>query len=614
MSRIPQHIDKYRILEQIAEGGMGVIYKAEHPTLGRPVILKRLTLAGGEGAAARFRREARIMMSFRNDAIVDVHDHFRSGSSWCIVMEYVDGVSLDALIRARGCLPSEVALLVVLECARALKYAHDKGVVHRDVKPSNILISRRGEVKLTDFGIATARDDEGSTALTSTGVTLGTVAYMSPEQIESSRDVDKRSDIYSLGVMLYEMVTGKAPFPGSFTPQTLAMIQRGRYKPVGRANPRVSPLVKRVIRRTIRPSPRKRFQDLGELLRLLERGLRFTDSPSVQRALEAWLDGKGPGSVARRIGAGIPAAVVLAALAAAAAGAFAAYREGFAQELLLAASYGALSVEVDGATVARPRVTVYRGDSGEPAAAIGLDRRGGGWLSRRLYLPAGSYRASVEADGLLAWYGFLLEPRELQRRSPSTSSGYRLEVDASEELASLRLPVAVALRVVDVLDGSDLTAGTSVDVKIGDGWSPLTPETLARVVTGSSYDFRFERPDYYPLTNEVRIAPHEAQLRVEAALAPTPASVRITTSLAGVRLRIDGSSRYLSAERVPVYRDLAFSDAGSRELLLVPGAHRLGAERGGLGSTALDVAVRSGERVAITIDAVDGKLALRRFP
>ncbi len=614
MSRIPQHIDKYRILEQVAEGGMGVIYKAEHPTLGRPVILKRLTLAGGEGAAARFRREARIMMSFRNDAIVDVHDHFRAGSSWYIVMEYVDGVSLDALIRGRGALPSEAALLILLECARALKYAHDKGVVHRDVKPSNILISRKGEVKLTDFGIATARDDEGSTALTSTGVTLGTVAYMSPEQIESSRDVDKRSDIYSLGVMLYEMVTGKAPFPGSFTPQTLAMIQRGKFKPVGRANPRVLPLVKKVIRRTIRPSPRKRFQDLGVLLRLLERGLRFTDGPGVQRALEAWLDGKGPGSVTRRLSPGIPAAAALAGLAAIAAGGFAAYREGLAQELLLSGSYGALTVEVAGATVAKPRVTVYRGDSGEPAAVVGLEGRDGGWRSRRVYLPAGSYRASVEADGLLAWYGFLLEPRELQRKSPATSDGYRLEVGASDALASLRLPVAVVFRVVDLLDGSDLTAGTTVDVKIGDGWSPLTRESLTRVVTGSSYEFRFERPDYYPLTSKVRIAPHEALLRLEAALAPAPASVRIATTLAGLRLRIDGSSRYLSAERVPVYRDLASSDAASRELLVVPGAHRVSAERGDLGNAALDVSVQSGERTTITIEAVGGKLALRRFP
>jgi predicted Ser/Thr protein kinase len=612
VSRIPQHIDKYRILEQIAEGGMGVIYKAEHPTLGRPVILKRLTFAGGEDAAARFRREARIMMSFRNDAIVDVHDHFRSGSSWYIVMEYVDGMSLDALIRARGSLPSETALLILLECARALKYAHEKGVVHRDVKPSNILISRKGEVKLTDFGIATARDEEGSTALTSTGVTLGTVAYMSPEQIESSRDVDKRSDIYSLGVMLYEMVAGKAPFPSSFSPQTLAMIQRGRFRPVGRACPRVSPLVKRIVRRTIRPSPRRRFQDLGALLRLLERGLRFTDSPGVQRALGAWLDGKGPGSVTRRISPGIPAAAAVAAAALLAAAAYAAGRDGVAQELLLAGSYGALTVEIDGATVAKPRVQVYRGDSNEPLATPALRGRDDSWVSRRIYLPAGSYRATVEVDGLLAWSDFLLEPRELQRRSPATSDGYRLELDASGGLAALRLPVEVALHVVDVIDRSDLTAGTSVDVKIGDGWSPLSPETLARVKTGSTYSFRFERPRYYPLTSEVRIAPHEALLRLEAALAPLPAAVRIAATPAGVRL--DGSSRYLSGERFPVYRDLASSDASARELLLVPGAHRIGAERGDLGSASLDIYAEPGERVSITIEAVEGKLAMRRFP
>ena len=114
--------------------------------------------------------------------------------------------------------------------SKALKYAHDKQVIHRDIKPSNILISRQGEVKLVDFGIATSQE-ETEDGLTRDGMVLGTPSYIPPEQIDDARNVDKRADIYSLGVVLYEMLTGKTPFPGSFTAETITQIQRGRYTP-----------------------------------------------------------------------------------------------------------------------------------------------------------------------------------------------------------------------------------------------------------------------------------------------------------------------------------------------------------------------------------------------
>ncbi len=614
MTRIPSHIDKYEILEQIGSGGMGIIYKARHPTLGRPVVLKRLTLAEGEGAVARFRREARMMMGFRNDAIVDVHDHFCSGGAWYIVMEYVDGVSLDSLIRNKGAVPSEAALLIALESARALKYAHDKGVVHRDVKPSNILISRKGEVKLTDFGIAAARDEDSSTTLTAAGITLGTVAYMSPEQLESSRDVDKRADIYSLGVMLYEMVTGKTPFPGSITPQTVAMIQRGKYRPVRRANPRVLPLVHRIIRRTVRADARKRFQDLGELLRLLERGLRFTDSTAVQGALADYLAGKRPAAVTRRVGALVPAAAALVAALAAAAGGWLAWRGGVVHELLLHRSYGALTVVVEGDAASPPLASVLPQGGEAPAAVVTLARVGDRWQSPRLYVPAGPYRVAVQADGLLASHGLTVAPREVQRRSPATRDGAVVLLEASGELAAVRLPLAVRASVRDAVTGADLGALARIEVKIGDGWSPFAGETLSRLFTGSSYEFRFEADGYHPATQRVSAAPHQALLLLDAALTPLPAQLRVTTALAGVRLRIDGSSRYLSAERLPAWRRLAPLDTTPRELLLAPGAHRITAERAGMGSTTVDVSLESGERVSVTVEERNGRLALQRFP
>ncbi|MFW5843487.1 MAG: serine/threonine-protein kinase, partial [Spirochaetota bacterium] len=168
---------------------MGAVYTAQHPTLDRTVIIKKLTLRGNADMRERFRREAQIMMDLRNDAIVDVYDHFREGSSYYIVLEYVDGVSLEELIHRERYLPSDVALLIVREACRALVYAHERGVIHRDIKPGNILISRSGEVKLVDFGIATIHGDDESN-LTREGMTLGTPVYMAPEQFRNTRNVD----------------------------------------------------------------------------------------------------------------------------------------------------------------------------------------------------------------------------------------------------------------------------------------------------------------------------------------------------------------------------------------------------------------------------------------
>ncbi|MCG8481204.1 MAG: serine/threonine protein kinase, partial [Spirochaetales bacterium] len=212
MAKTVESIGKYKVLSRLAQGGMGAVYTARHPTLERTVIIKKLTLRGNADIRERFRREAQIMMDLRNDAIVDVYDHFREGSSYYIVLEYVDGMSLDALIRQRRYLPNAIALLILREVCRALAYAHDKGVVHRDIKPANILISNEGEVKLVDFGIATIHGGDEESDLTRDGMTLGTPSYMAPEQFRNTRSVDKRADIYSLGCVGYWLLTGHTVF------------------------------------------------------------------------------------------------------------------------------------------------------------------------------------------------------------------------------------------------------------------------------------------------------------------------------------------------------------------------------------------------------------------
>lgn len=285
MTALPDKIGKYKIVSLVARGGMGAVYKALHPTLKRHVIIKKLTIRGNAAVTERFKREAQILLDLNNPHIVHFYDYFKEGSAHYIVLEFVDGLSLDKLLKRKTRFSGEMALLIVYDACLALKYAHDHGIVHRDIKPGNILISRRGEIKLADFGIASGGEDAESSDLTSSGVTLGTPSYMPPEQFSDSSTVDKRADVYAMGVMLYEMVTGAKPFPGSFSPETLASIQRGRYPSAARLAPGLPPIVCRLLRRMIRPNPKNRFQDMGPIIRILKRFLSRYNTHQIRTVM-----------------------------------------------------------------------------------------------------------------------------------------------------------------------------------------------------------------------------------------------------------------------------------------------------------------------------------------
>ncbi len=347
MAKTPDSIGKYKIIELIAQGGMGAVYKGIHPTLERPVILKKLTLRGNPDFVERFRREARLLMDFRNDNIVDVYDHFKEGRSHFIVLEYIDGLSLEQLIRRERYLPNEMALYILYQTCQALKYAHDRDVVHRDIKPANILLSKRGDVKLVDFGIATSAEDSES-GLTREGMTLGSPSYMAPEQFENTRNVDLRADIYSIGVMLYETVTGKKPFPGGFSADLVAAIQKGKFPPPQKYNPKVSRLVRKIIKKSVHPKRKRRFQDLNELLELLERFFKRRPLELYKSQLNQAVDGKTVEPITPRRPSRIKTALIavptLAVILAAAGGIL--YNLGYYYEWVKPEAYGSLSFEV----------------------------------------------------------------------------------------------------------------------------------------------------------------------------------------------------------------------------------------------------------------------------
>ena len=209
---IGKNIFGYKILSKIGEGGMGTVYLAEHFLLGKFAI-KALApdLAKNRQFQERFSREAKAQFALQHENIVRLYTFFKEADELFIVMEYVGGNSLDACIEQNGPLPEDRALSIFKDALAGLNCAHSKGVVHRDVKPSNILLTRDGTAKIVDFGIALMA---GVRRILPAGLTLGTPHYTSPEQIKRPKTIDHRSDVYSMGVVLYEMLTGKVPFDG----------------------------------------------------------------------------------------------------------------------------------------------------------------------------------------------------------------------------------------------------------------------------------------------------------------------------------------------------------------------------------------------------------------
>lgn len=212
----PPSISGYKLQGLIGRGGMGSVYLAEDQTLGRRTAVKLLseTLSQDEQAKSRFLREARAMATVEHPNIVRVYGFGESGSTTYLVMEYVEGRTLAQRIQEGGRLPVEEALRILKQAVEGLESAWEKGIVHRDIKPANILMDSKGRVRVADFGLAKPVQTQGDSTLSQTGLVLGTPNYMSPEQIQGQK-VDYRSDIYSLGIVLYEMLAGERPFGGT---------------------------------------------------------------------------------------------------------------------------------------------------------------------------------------------------------------------------------------------------------------------------------------------------------------------------------------------------------------------------------------------------------------
>jgi len=268
---IGSSLGPYRIVEPLGRGGMAAVYKAYQPSLDRYVAIKVLPahLTGEPGFAERFKREARAVAKLEHPHILAVHDYGQEGDLTYIAMRYVEGGTLKDLLGK----PLELHLIVDLigQIAEALDHAHEHGIIHRDVKPSNVLLDRGNWALLTDFGVA--RMVEATQQLTGTGVGVGTPAYMSPEQGQGKK-VDRRSDVYSLGVVLYEMLTGRVPFEAE-TPLAVVWKHVNEPLPLPRSiNPEIPEAVERVVLKAMAKAPGDRYEKAFELRESLVGAIR----------------------------------------------------------------------------------------------------------------------------------------------------------------------------------------------------------------------------------------------------------------------------------------------------------------------------------------------------
>jgi serine/threonine protein kinase len=274
--------NKYRIEKRVGAGGMGEVYRATNLQTRMPVAVKVLTQMGESGTAlARFRNEAVIQYNLRHPNVAALYEYFEYQGKPCIVMEFVEGRTLDEWIRESGALESARALEILADVCEAVSYMHSKGTIHRDIKSENIRVNAEGKAKLLDFGISVARS---TPALTRVGYAIGTPENMAPEQHQGLRG-DARSDVWALGVLLYEMVTGASPFANRNPVGLREDVLGVRYIPAAKRKPGLPKPVARMISTCLQLKPEERYASSGVMLREVQQLRRRLDGEKWKQAL-----------------------------------------------------------------------------------------------------------------------------------------------------------------------------------------------------------------------------------------------------------------------------------------------------------------------------------------
>jgi serine/threonine protein kinase len=294
---------EYRVLDKIGEGGMGMVFQAEHQMMGRLVAIKVLSAAAlrSPNVVQRFYREVKAVARLSHPNIVAAYDAGQFQGNHYLVMEYVEGQSLGELVRRRGPLPADEAIGYVVQAARGLQYSHEQGIVHRDIKPSNLLIDRQGTLKILDMGLARLTDTKGNSqdeSLTRTGLVMGTCDYMAPEQAVDSHRADHRADIYSLGCTFYRLLTGTVPYPAENLMAVLLAHREARIPSLRAVRPDLPVRLDSVFRRMVAKRPANRYASMTEVIAALDDVRRRPSLADTAwrrwlNALRTWRTGRG---------------------------------------------------------------------------------------------------------------------------------------------------------------------------------------------------------------------------------------------------------------------------------------------------------------------------------
>ncbi len=500
--KIPEMIGKYKIMGLVAKGGMGAVYKAVHPSLKRMVIIKKLTIRNNKIVKERFKREAQILLDMQSPFIVHLFDYFIEGQSHYIVEEFVEGLSLAQILDKQIALETELALLIFLDACMALKFAHARGIVHRDIKPGNILISKRAEVKLADFGIASSESEEElsdstgqtdteptkvSDGLTQHGVTLGTPAYMSPEQITDSRSVDKRADIYSMGVMLYEMLTGTKPFPSVLNEETLEKIKKGRYVNPRKIDKSIPKVICRMIKKMLKAKPDRRFQSIEPVIKILKKYLSHYDTHKIRIALAQTVLTKRQFAIPAferksERGKKITAGIILGAILCVLCGWV--WNKGFVHKTVLSHWYKSvvLNMELPSTSSVASDLPVrafFFVDDGKDIPEVNNSRRvftqkkSKTYETYPVYLRPGKYRIKIAVGPYIMWQ--TLEVK-----------GEKINLDI-KNLEKITRPIKVHAQSYDRETGKDLTKSTKFYLSYRGKWVLLDEIPAGELKTGTVY-------------------------------------------------------------------------------------------------------------------------------
>ncbi len=534
-------IGKYQIERELAKGGMGTVYIAYHPTLKRKVIIKKLILRLSNSAIReRFKREAQVLMDISSSYVVRMFDYFTEGKNDYIVLEYVEGMSLDRIIEKQEKIPYQLAMLIFLDACYGLGSAHKKNIIHRDIKPGNILISKNGNVKLADFGIAATEKEEdipvskkslNATAdqnsnLTRAGTAMGTPSYMSPEQIKDSSSVDQCADIYSMGIMFYEMLTGKKPFTVDLKETSIKKMRKGKYISPRKYDKHIPYGLCRMIRKMINIKPSARYKDLVPIQKKLKKYLTAYDTHFVRTELALCvrterkynfktMDKKH--KTATKILSCILAVIILAS------GGYYAWKQGFIHGTILRHWYTPVTVNLMKPDMDMPSTATAHADL--PASAFFFvddnknipdvsdgkrvfteNRKNKNILSTRpIHLRPGNYRMKIVEGSYIYWDTFTVGKEKL-----TLSADFLKDAEKRE--------ISLHIKICDRDTQENLSKNAQVTVEIDGKKTDADKLRKSDLTSGKLYKFYIECEGYKDLYYGLYIDYYQDELYLTARL------------------------------------------------------------------------------------------------